>query len=170
MSSKVKSWLLLTVIFVVGIVTGSALTVGFASHFRHAPGEDDMRNRWMLYLTKKLALTADQQVQIRPIVANAEEQIKTLHRSEVERGSQIIKRADDQISAVLLPDQKVILQKMAEDREKMFRKNVHPWDSSHQNPPDMHHHGGSGKDMPPPAIPETNPPPANAGTNAPPAK
>src|ERR1700683_4999799 len=35
MSSQLKPWLLLAVIFVVGVVTGSALTMGLGSYFKH---------------------------------------------------------------------------------------------------------------------------------------
>src|SRR5271170_4480282 len=124
MSPKVKSWLLLSVIFVVGVVTGSALTMGLAPHFMHHGAPPDIKNHWMMLLTQRLTLTADQQAKIQPILSEAENNIQSLHRDEVERGSQIIHDANDKIAAVLTPDQKVELQKLESEREKMFNGHM----------------------------------------------
>jgi Spy/CpxP family protein refolding chaperone len=152
MSSKLNPWLVLAVIFIVGAVTGSALTIGLGSHFKHPPGEQ-MKRHWMANLVERLHLTADQQAKIQPIVTDAETRIQALHRDEVERGSQIFKSAHDQISALLTPDQQAEMQKMESEREKMF--------SGH-----MHHHGGidDGSIIPPPPPPV---PPTNAAPPGP---
>jgi Spy/CpxP family protein refolding chaperone len=164
MSSKVKSWLLLAVIFVIGIVTGSALTIGLASHFMRPHGAQEMKNHWMMFLTQRLTLTADEQAKIQPILSEATNNIQALHRDEVDRGSQIIKAANDQIAQVLTPDQKVELQKMESEREKMFMGHMHPWGPPHDGPdgppggPDpMRHHWDD--DAPPPPPPGAPPPP-----------
>ena len=146
MSSKLKPWLLLAVIFIVGVVTGSALTIGLGphiSHFMHPPGPHDMKKHWMEHLTHKLNLTADQQAKIEPILADAETKFQSLHRDEMERGAQIFKSSNDQISALLTPEQKVELQQMESEREKMF--------SGH-----MHHHDDSDDRMPSPPGAPTN--------------
>jgi len=135
MSSKLKSWLLLGVIFVVGAVSGSALTFGLAPHFMHpfqprSPEPRDMNRNWKTHLTRELNLTTDQQAKIDPILDEAVSKVQALHHDEVERGSQIFKEADDKISALLTPDQKVELQKMQSEREKMFSGHVHSWGSS----------------------------------------
>jgi Spy/CpxP family protein refolding chaperone len=150
MSSPVKPWLVLGIIFIVGVVTGSALTIGLGSHFLHPPGEQQLKRHWMTHLTERLSLTADQQAKIQPIVADAATKIQSLHRDEVDRGSKIIKEANDQISALLNPEQKAELQKMETEREKMF--------SGH-----MYHHGGLDDGMRPPA------PAPDASTNVAPA-
>jgi Spy/CpxP family protein refolding chaperone len=169
MSPKVKSWLLLAGIFFVGIMTGIGLTVGLAPRFMHAPGAGQMRNLWMMRLTQKLSLTEDQQTKIKPILADAERKIDELHRDEVGRGSQIIKGANDQISALLTPQQQVELQKMEAERQKLFMGHLHPWTTMGQgaggshNPDGMHHHDWNGGAPPPPAgttnAPTGSPPP-----------
>jgi Spy/CpxP family protein refolding chaperone len=159
MSLKFKSWLLLAVIFIVGVVTGAALTIGLGAHFRHPPGEQQMGRLWMTQLVQRLNLTADQQAKIEPILADAKTKIKSLHRDEVERGSQIFKAAHDQIAALLTPDQNVELQKMEAEREKMFSGHMRPWGPL---PGGMHHHDGPDDGpMPPPP-----PPPPDGQTNA----
>jgi Spy/CpxP family protein refolding chaperone len=169
MSSNFKVGLLLAVIFIVGVITGGALTVGFGSHFLHPPGEIPMKRHWMEYLTHRLNLSADQQAKIQPIVTDATNRIQSGHHDEVERDSQILKEANDQIATFLTPDQKVELQKMEDDREKLFSGHMHPWGQSHDGPDGMYHHNGpeGGAPSPPPQPPP--PPVPNASTNAAPA-
>jgi Spy/CpxP family protein refolding chaperone len=149
MSSNFKPWLVLAVIFIAGILTGSALTIALSSHFMKPPAPRDMRQHWMTRLTDRLKLTPDQQAKIQPILADTVTKVQALHRDEVQRGSQIFKAANEQIAALLTPDQNVELQKMEAEREKMF--------SGH-----MHRHGGpdddGGMPPPPPPGPQTNAP------------
>jgi Spy/CpxP family protein refolding chaperone len=162
MSSQFKPWLLLAVIFIVGVLTGSALTIGLAPHFRHPPGAQQMRRLWMAQLVQRLNLTTDQQAKIQPIVADAETRIQSLHRDEVERGSQIFKAAHDQISALLTPGQQAELQKMESERKKRFSDHMRSWGPAHDGPRDMHHHDGSDDGRWPPDAPTNAAPPAPA--------
>jgi len=167
MSSNVKPWLVLGIIFVAGIVTGVALTIGWGSHFMPPGGGQGMKYHWMMDLTQRLKLTPDQQAKIQPIVTEATTQIQSLHREEVERGSQIFKTANDQISAVLTPEQKVELQKMESEREKLFSGHMHHWGPPHDGPGDMYHHDGpdEGVPPPPPGAPTNAAPPGPAPQN-----
>jgi Spy/CpxP family protein refolding chaperone len=173
MSSQLKPWLLLAVIFIVGVVTGSALTFGLGSHFLHRPGQQQIPgaqqiNRlWMAQLVQRLELTSDQQAKIQPILTDAKTRIQSLHRDEMEHGSQIMKAAHDQISALLTPEQKVELQKMEAEREKMFLDHMRPWGSPHEGPGGMRHHGGPDDGMMPPPPPPAPGAPTNAAPSAP---
>lgn len=142
MTSVVKPWLILTIIFVAGVATGVALTIALSSHFISPPGEAQMREHWMAGLVRRLDLTADQQAKIQPIVADATTKIQALHRDEIDHGSQIIKSADDKIAAILTPTQKAELQKMESEREKRFFGHMHPWGPGHEGPGVKHHFGG----------------------------
>jgi Spy/CpxP family protein refolding chaperone len=163
MSSSLKPWLVMGIIFIVGIVTGVALAIGLGPRFMHSPLPHDMKKHWMAHLTHELNLTADQQSKIQPILADAANKFQALHRDELDRGSQIFKAADDQISALLTPDQKAELQKMESEREKMFSGHMHTWGPPHEGPGGMPPPGGPDDSMPhPPAKP------SGASTNAPP--
>ena len=131
MSSNLKPWLLLAVIFIVGVVTGVALTIGLGPHFMRPPGELLMKRHWMAELVQRLNLTADQQAKIEPIVADATTQLQSVHRDEMARGAQIFKSAHDQISALLTPEQQVELQKMESERVKRFSDHMRPWGPPH---------------------------------------
>jgi len=155
MSSQFKPWLVLGIIFIVGIVTGSALTIALGSHFMHPPGEQQMKHHWMMHLTARLNLTPDQQAKIEPILTDATTKLQSVHRDEMGRGAQIFKAAHDQISALLTPEQKVELQKMESDREKMFSGHIRPWGPPHEGPGGPFH-GGPGGMMPPSPNAPTN--------------
>ena len=168
MSSKMKPWLVLSVIFIVGIVTGSALTVGLAPHFvqpppPHAPEPTEIKSHWLAYLTRRLNLTADQKAKIDPIVADATARLQALQHKEVEADSQIFKAANDQIVALLTPEQKVEMQKMESEREKMFSGHMRPGGPPHDGSGEMHHHGGTNENGAPPPPPP--PPTPAASTN-----
>jgi Spy/CpxP family protein refolding chaperone len=168
MSAQFKPWLLLAIIFAVGVITGVALTVGWGAHFRHQPGAQQINRLWMAQLVQRLDLTADQQSKIKPILADAKTKIQSLHRDEVERGSGIMKATHDQISALLTPEQKAELQKMEAEREKMFFDHMRPWGPPHDGPGGMRRHGGLDEGvMPPPPPPESGAPTnaAPSGTN-----
>ena len=129
MSAAIKPWLLLSGIFVVGIVTGSALTFGLSAHFMHPHSETDLRAHWVAFLVQRLNLTPDQKAKIKPIVMDATVRIQSLHRDEVQVGSEIIRTANEKIMAELTPDQKVQLQQLEADREKMFSNRMRSWGS-----------------------------------------
>jgi Spy/CpxP family protein refolding chaperone len=165
--SSLKPWLVLAVIFIVGVVTGSALTIGLGSHFRHQPGAQQINRLWMAQLVQRLDLTADQQAKIQPILAEAKTDIQSLHRDEVERGSQIMKAAHDKISALLTPEQQAELQKMEAEREKMFLDHMRPWGPPREGAGGNYRHNGPGDEtMPPPSVP---PPAAQTNAAPPPA-
>jgi len=135
MSTKLKSWFFIGLIFAAGIVTGVALTVALSPHFG-PPGAQQMKARWMMYLTRQLNLTADQQAKIDPILNDAENQMQAARKDNMDRVSQIIKKTNDQISAILTPEQKATLDKMSEEmdkrRDRMFPGgHMHGWGGPH---------------------------------------
>jgi len=167
--TRVKPWLLLAVIFIVGIVTGWALTMGLAPHSNQPPGEQQMKTHWMMRLTNRLNLTADQQAKIEPIVTDAEDQIQSVHRDELGRTSQILEDANRQIAAILTPEQQVELKKMETEREKQFSGHMRSW--APRGGPGEGPRGGPGG-MPPRGGPdgERMPPPDGGTNSAPPSR
>jgi Spy/CpxP family protein refolding chaperone len=171
MSSLLKPWMVLAIIFIVGVVTGSALTIGLGSRFMHPPGEAQMKHHLMTRLSERLNLTADQQVKIDPILSDTAAKIQAVHHEDVDRVSQIIKASNDQISALLKPEQQAKLQKMESEREKMFSGHLHSWGPPRDGPDGMHHHGGPDDEGGMPPAPPPPPPPApGASTNAAPSQ
>ncbi len=142
MNPKIKPWLVLALIFVLGMVTGGALTFVLGPHFLHPPGARDMRTHWMRHLTERLNLTADQQAKIDPILTEAGNQLQAVHRDEVGRVSQIMEKANTEIATILTPGQQTLLQAM---QKEMHMKSWGPHGEHGEGPP----HGGPGNGMPP---------------------
>jgi len=137
MTPKLKPWLFMALIFIAGIMTGAALTIGLGPHFRSNPGAQQMKSHWMLHLTHQLNLTADQQAKIDPILTDAETKIQAARRENMDTVSGIIQKTNAQIATILTPEQQAELEKMSKDmdrdRDRMFPGH-HSWGS----------HGGAG--------------------------
>jgi Spy/CpxP family protein refolding chaperone len=142
--SRLKPWLAMGLIFVVGMVTGAALLFSFRGEWMHPPGAQQLRHLWLTHLTHRLNLTADQQAKIQPILADAGNQIQALHRGEVDRIAQIMNSANGRIAPLLTPEQQAELQKMEQEGRRDFSGHMRSWDG----PPE--HHSGDG---PPPGGP-----------------
>jgi Spy/CpxP family protein refolding chaperone len=143
-----RPWIILALIFLLGAATGSLLTIGFAPHFTSGPpAAHEMGNRWMTHLTRRLNLTDEQQAKIQPIIVKAESQIELVQHDDLGHISSIIKEANSGISPILNPAQQAELQKMEQERERMFPRHMH---GSGHGPDDFHH---PGPDDHPPAEP-----------------
>jgi Spy/CpxP family protein refolding chaperone len=153
----VRPWIILALIFLLGAATGSLLTIGFGSRFAPGPpGLQEMSNHWMMHLTYRLHLTDDQQGKIRPILTDAEMQIGSAHREDIDRISKIMEKANARIADVLQPDQRVELKKMEQEREQMFSRHMH----GHGHPGGHDFHGPGQDDHPPgppPGAPDAPP-------------
>ena len=163
--SKWKSWLFLAVIFVAGIVTGSALTLWLAPRFMHHPGPSQLKQVWLAHLTRQLNLTPDQQAKIDSILTEADRNIQRARREEADNIAQIIEDTNKQIEPILTPAQQAELQKMQKDmerdRDRMFPGHKQRnWGPGGMGMP----HGGPGDGMTPP--PPAPPPPPSGSTNA----
>ncbi len=149
MSAAVKPWLILAVIFIAGGFTGSALTMVFSGQLMHAGGPPaDMRQSWMLRLTRQLNLTPDQQTKIEPILRDTADKVQKIHGEEFGKVRDILKASDAQIAAILTPDQQAALKQMEADREKAFSRHQHQWGGG---PDGGRFHGGGYPPSPPPA-------------------
>ena len=150
---RFKPWLILGMIFILGLVTGGALTFSLEHHFARPPGPQQMRRHMLTFLTRELNLTADQQTKIGPILDDAERQIRQIHRDEVGRVSKIMEAANSQITPLLTPEQQAQQKAMESERKKMFSGHMRPWGQPpHEGP------GGPGPEENP-AMPASQPPP-----------
>ena len=150
MSAQVKPYLVLAVIFLAGVLTGVALTIGVGPRFTSHSGEG-MRHNLMARYVKALNLTPDQQAKVEPILNDTAAKLQALRKDGMEKFSAIFKATDDQLAPLLTPDQKALLAKLQADREKAFAAHGRPHGPGHGGPD-----GGPPHDEPPPG-----PPPAH---------
>jgi Spy/CpxP family protein refolding chaperone len=155
-SARVKPWLFLGLIFLIGIITGGCLTLAAGPWLSPPPGLKQMRNHWVQHLSQRLMLTSDQREKIRPIVTEATAQIQAIRRDEIDRVAQIMQTANDRIVPLLTPEQKTELEKMQKDDRRLFPPRPHP------GPPGSM---GGADDSPGPRPP---PGPSSPGAQAPP--
>jgi Spy/CpxP family protein refolding chaperone len=71
-SLAARPWIILGLIFLLGAITGSLLTIGFGPR-PGPPGAQQMGSHWMRHLTERLKLSDDQQKQIEPWIMDAEQ-------------------------------------------------------------------------------------------------
>jgi len=162
-TKELKLWLVLILIFLLGVATGISLSLGLASHNVHTTGPQQIKSRMLTGLTHRLKLTPDQQAKIQPIMADAATQIQALRRDEAGRISQVIEKMNGQMAAILTPEQQAELQRMEKEmqnqREQMFPGHMRP--RGDHDGPGGPPHGGEDGDMsspPPPPGPASAPP------------
>jgi hypothetical protein len=136
---KFKPWLVMGLIFLVGVITGGALMFGFRPDLSHPPGPQQIRNHWLMHLTERLQLTPDQQAKIQPILEDAGAEIQKHHRDELEQISQIMQAANDKITPLLTAAQQAEMKQMEAERKGDFQRHMRPWNSTHD------HHGPDGE-------------------------
>ena len=124
-----KPWVMMALIFGVGMVAGGALVVAFhpAGMSEPPPNVQDLRNHWMMHLSHRLNLTADQQAKIAPILDDATSRIESLHREEVGNLGKIMDETNGKIAQFLTAEQKAQLAEMRNEREREFSGHMRPW-------------------------------------------
>jgi Spy/CpxP family protein refolding chaperone len=152
-SLVLRPWLVMTLIFVLGIVTGVALALTFAPHGPPPPGDKQMERHWLDHLTRRLHLTENQRAKIGPILEGASQQIRGVHREEVDRVGHIFDDVDARISTLLTPDQQSEFQKLKQERQDDFARHRRSWGERPPPPiamPPGEHTGPPGGEAPPP--------------------
>jgi hypothetical protein len=122
-----KPWqisLVLIVIFAAGGVSGGLVAYHIARRdtMRLPPPPDVWVARDIQHFGRKLALTPQQQELIKPIVrVNVQELIK-LRRQSMRSTRDILERLENEIMAVLTPEQKAHFQEFVQKRREAWRK------------------------------------------------
>lgn len=162
-----KPWqicLVLIVIFAAGGVSGGLVAYHIARHGaeRLPPPPDVWVARDIQHFGRELALTPQQEELIKPIVRVNVEELINLRRQSMRSTRDILERLENEIAAVLTPEQKVQFQEFVQKRREAWRKMQ---ELRGTGP----HSGGRGRPPgPPPAEGETPAPPkpgaASTGT------
>jgi Spy/CpxP family protein refolding chaperone len=119
---KTKPVLTLLAMFLLGAISGVGLGTFFRPPFFPPPRPEEMQKHMVSFLTRQLNLTPDQQVRIQPIAADFSNQAATLHVQSMNQLSQLATETDSRIAEILTPEQKVLLEKLAKERDENFQK------------------------------------------------
>jgi uncharacterized membrane-anchored protein YhcB (DUF1043 family) len=118
-----KAWLLLALVFLVGVVLGVA---GTRLAIRHAAREAVLhpaRAQLLIEkrLTRRLNLDADQQSKLDRILTDARAQLAALRQQYRPPVALVFSNANDQISAMLTLDQRLKYEKLREENALLVR-------------------------------------------------
>lgn len=113
-----KAWLILSVIFALGVATGIGLTLILRPEpaLAGAPPPRETRAQVMQRLTRDLDLTPDQQAKIQPIIEASDAEI----RENVAHISRIVETTMEKIGPLLTPEQQAKLAQLRKDHERRF--------------------------------------------------
>jgi Spy/CpxP family protein refolding chaperone len=150
-----KPWLIMALIFGVGMVAGGSLVIAFHSEALHnPPGVQQFKAHWMMHLSHRLNLTPDQQAKIEPIIADAASRIQAKHDEEVGELGQIIDQTNEKIALVLTPEQQALLKQMMSERPHDLPGRPRSWGGPHpQGPGPGFQHDDRPPGSPPPPAP-----------------
>jgi Spy/CpxP family protein refolding chaperone len=152
-----KPWLIMALIFGVGMVAGGSLVVAFRPEAPHnPPAVQQFKAHWMTHLSHHLNLTPGQETQIAPIVADAVDQIQKLHNEEIDGLGHIMDEANEKMEKYLTADQQAKLKEMMKERPHEFSGHPHSWEGHHPpgpGPDGTFPHDGPQAPGPPPVTP-----------------
>ena len=113
----------LVAIFVSGAVTGGFLTIRamkyeMARRSEPPPGTAFAIDRWRA----RLHLTPNQDEKVRPIMQQADNELRNLRAVDLRETEGILDRAQERANAVLTPDQQQRLRQMLEDWKQRLKR------------------------------------------------
>lgn len=127
-----KPWklvLLLTGIFLAGLVAGSFGTARLRELGPKRQPPDQWGTSRIKMLAERLDLTPSQVDQLRPIIKRDTEELNRLRESSMKETQRVFQRMEDDIAAMLTPEQKVkfdALNKEMRERWQKFLKDRRP--------------------------------------------
>ena len=139
-SRWLRGTLYAALIFLAGAATGTLLAPWLGRTFMRPPQPRELAFHMLDRLQSGLHLTDEQKAKIKPIIEATGTDMETIRRETAARVHQRIGQTNEQISALLTPDQKIEFNKMEEEHRKRMREY-------HQQ---HHHHFGLPPDSPPP--------------------
>ena len=105
-------------IFLAGLVTGALVAPIVGRTFLRPPGPEQMARQMMSRLQSRLQLSPKQKTEAEPIIAQTSADMVAIRRETTKRVSKRIEDTNQEISALLTPEQKVEFEKMEAERRK----------------------------------------------------
>ena len=112
----------LTALFIVGVVTGSALTIGIAKRLKERENNEWPQMVYRMY-KHRLKLTADQEQKLKPYFSQAGDELRTVRRETVVNVLGVVRKLNQNVEQELTPQQKAEFDKLREEmRAKIEEK------------------------------------------------
>jgi uncharacterized membrane-anchored protein YhcB (DUF1043 family) len=118
-----KSWLLLALVFLAGIVVG---VVGTRVAVRHLVRDaivhpEKVQATMERNLTRRLRLDDGQQLKLHQILSDTHAEMKALRREYQPQVFEVVSNADGQITAILTPEQQAKFERLKADKLPFLR-------------------------------------------------
>ena len=127
--------LYLSATFILGAVAGGAVGYGFGRRPIFRPFDREaMRARMCDDITRSVGLTPEQQKQLDPLVRQGMDEFEAVHREEMGRIREVMKKGHNRIAAILTPEQQVKFDAFERERESRRQSRPHG-DSPPPKPP-----------------------------------
>lgn len=124
MQPKAKSFLVLSGIFLAGVITGGSVawTIAHKNPPRRPP-RPDFVTRTLDTLAKEIGLKPEQRPEVEKIARETDEEMKTLRRDAMVAGGERIRAMHARIAVLLTPEQKTLLAdfQKREDADRLSR-------------------------------------------------
>jgi hypothetical protein len=122
MKTKLKSWLVIALVFVAGFGAGVVVTRGVVRQFIRQAVTNPERVRELIEgrLDARLKLDEAQRQQVREILADSQKNIRRLRGEFAPRFTEIITNAESRVSEVLTPEQREKFAKLREENRKLW--------------------------------------------------
>ncbi len=118
-----KKWGPLVLTFVAGLLIGSSVAWRGVEHRRMENRQPEIRNQRMVKLfAKKLDLAPEQRKKLAQILADKREKMDALHGDVRPRFEEMRKTTQDEIRAILTPDQVEKFNELEKKRDERRRK------------------------------------------------
>jgi hypothetical protein len=114
----------LSAVFIAGALAGAAggYQWGRQSVFKPGPKPPDMAGSMMERFERELALTPEQVGKVQPVVQDAVQRVRSLHRENFKKTDAIMQECNSQIISLLDDDQKARFNAMEERRKKWIKE------------------------------------------------
>ena len=122
-SPKLKLALALLAMFLLGAFSGVGLFSFCHFPFGGPPGQQEMQDHLVKFLTERLNLTADEQAKIKPIAADFARQAQALGEQSATQFEQLAEATDARVALLVTPEQKAALAKIRLERLQIMKNH-----------------------------------------------
>jgi Spy/CpxP family protein refolding chaperone len=113
-------------VFVLGVAAGAFGTLGVIRHRWMHRGPQAMADFVVRRLSWELRLDTTQRDQLRNIVTDSQQQMRTVHKQFQPQIEDILNHADVQVRAILRPDQQEKFDKLVAERKEKWQHRFSP--------------------------------------------
>ncbi len=128
MKTKLKSWLVIALVFIAGFGAGVVVTRGVVRHAirQAASNPDRVRELLERRLTRQLRLDASQRSEVQRILADSQAELRTLRGEFQPRFLVIVSNAEQRVSTVLSEKQRERFARVCAENRQLWEPRANP--------------------------------------------